>query len=121
MSRPLEQESIHHGITWIIKLFHVPSFDRHDFAQNRNGGASLQDIGVHEDGFAPEVGRHGLVHDAVRLDEADAGFRKGGGVHFASARTRRGLLDLGHRQPVGVGRLLLLEGPFEGVQQIPWG
>ena len=108
------------GRAWTIDLFHVPSFDQHEFSQI-GMWASLQDIGVHEDGFAPEVGRHGLVHDAVRLDEADAGFRKGGGVHFASARTRRGLLDLGHRQPVGVGRLLLLEGPFEGVQQIPWG
>jgi len=66
-----------------------------------------------------EKGRNSLVHDAVALHEAQAGLRQGNRVQRASARPRVRFLDLGHQEPVGIGRLLLLEGPFEGVHEVP--
>ena len=66
----------------------------------------------------PEEGWHGLIHDGVALDEAERGLGQFLGVSPAPPRPRRGLLDLGHGQPVGVGGLLLLERALKGVEEV---
>ena len=79
----------------------------------------LLKVGLDEERPSAEEGRHSLVHDAVALHEAEAGLGQGGRVERTPPRSRVRFLDLGHWQPVGVGRLLLLEGPFEGVHEVP--
>ena len=76
------------------------------------------DLCRHEDGLAAKEGRHGFVHDAVCLNEADARLGELGRVHFAPAWAGRGLLDFGHWKPVGTGRFLLLESPLKRVQEV---
>ena len=66
----------------------------------------LQETGPGEEWLPAEERGHRLVHDAVALDEAQRGLGQRRRVGGAPAWARRRLLDLGHRQPVGVGRLL---------------
>ena len=81
--------------------------------------ASVPKISSDKERSAAEKGRNGLVHDAVAFDKAQGRLWKILGVHRASAGPRVRLFDLGHRQPVGVGGLLLFEGALEGVQEVP--
>lgn len=79
----------------------------------------LLKAGLDEEWPSSEKGRHCFVHDAVALYEAQARLRQGGRVKGTSSRSRVWFLDLGHRKPVRVRRLLLLESPFEGVHEVP--
>ena len=71
-----------------------------------NPASPLQETGSSEERLPAEESGHRFVHDAVALDEAQRGLGQRRRVGGAPARARRRLLDLGHRQPVGVGRLL---------------
>jgi hypothetical protein len=57
----------------------------------------LLKAGLDEERPSAEEGRNGLVHDAVALDEAEAGLGQSDRVQRATAGSRVRLLDLRHR------------------------
>ena len=97
------------GFEIIEKPRHVPGIDSDD-------GHPFLHAGSDEQRFTARVA-HGLVHERVPLDEIETGVVELPAV--GRARSRAGRRRVRHREPVGVGAGLALEGALvEGVADV---